>query len=90
MADKIYTLFTPKLEFSFDSWTEDVGICGEFNYWPKLSSGSDPDSFITLDSTTRTFSIVSSDYSKRGVYSLRVHGKSINFPSANEAMSNIF
>ena len=57
IADKDYTLYDSALSFSFTDWTEDIGVCGGFNYWQIQTDGSPVPTFIQLNSVTRTFTI---------------------------------
>lgn len=70
VSDQVYKIGDPPKTFSFSDWTEDVNTCGVFVYTHKLASGAAPPSFITLDSSTRTFSVSSSDPTTNLVYSL--------------------
>ena len=66
--------------FVFNKWDEDVGICDEFTYWLQTDNGMPVPSFIRLFNATRTITVISSDYSKRGYYNLTVRGQSANYP----------
>lgn len=59
-----------------------MGTCGPFQYWASLTSLLALPSFVSIDSSSTSFTIDSSDFSMRGTYLVRLFGQSAAYPLA--------
>ena len=87
ISSYVYRLYSGPFQFSFIDWTNDLGTCGPFKYWGEISGQPLP-IFLTLSSSTQTFTVDSNDSTLRGIYPVTLKGQSNTYPLAQISQEN--
>ena len=83
VANQEFTIFvTGTKTFSFSQWSDDVTTCGGYTYWLKKSDDTDPPSWISLNSNTRTFTITGATAADKGTHTFKLYGRSTTYTTA--------
>lgn len=62
----------------YTEWGVDVANCDTFTYTATLVGGAALPSFITLDTVSKQFEVMSTDNTKAGTYSIEFKGLNAN------------
>jgi hypothetical protein len=75
IGNKAFLLYGSPVIFSFNQWISSTNYCGTFTYTITSGDGSPLDtSFINYSSVTRTFTVMTTDFGKRGDHQIKIVG----------------